>query len=110
MSNLATVLISKGDFAKALLLEQEAFEALQRQYGAGDPNTLASLHNLGAARLGLGEVEESVRLLNDALRRREQILGLNHPRTIETRNVLTRALGEHKGAEVQNEISEEAVR
>jgi tetratricopeptide (TPR) repeat protein len=64
-----------------------AAAAMRRELaGADDPETLASLNNLGVVLRHLGRLDEAERVYREVLESRQLVLGETHPDTLDTRN------------------------
>ena len=63
-------------------------EVRKRLQGEEHPDTLASMWNLGATLLILGENDAVLRLLRDCFAGRRRVLGVSHPDTIATAELL----------------------
>lgn len=64
------------------------------EYGAVDPRTLATDHELGQLATLTERYEESEKLLRDAFEGRKRLLGADHPDTLESEFALAIAIGE----------------
>jgi tetratricopeptide (TPR) repeat protein len=72
---------SKGEYAKAEPLYQEALRIRQKVLGPEHPDTALSLNNLGSLYQAMGEYAKAEPLYQDALRIYRKALGPEHPET-----------------------------
>ncbi|KAJ4267323.1 hypothetical protein NW762_003427 [Fusarium torreyae] len=102
MGNLAMTLYGQGELLEAEELQVKVLEISKRVLSEEHPDTLISMTNLGRTWTLLGKLSADTRhfypdvdmfgdankLLQDCLRLRTQLLGSNHPDTLETRSCL----------------------
>jgi eukaryotic-like serine/threonine-protein kinase len=78
LSDLATVVWHKGDFAKAETLLKQALAINEKRFGPDSLEVAASLHNLGNLNWSQGNYVEARRVLERSLAIREKLLGPEH--------------------------------
>jgi hypothetical protein len=59
-------------------------ETSKKKLGADHPSTLSSMANLAFTWKGNGKETEALRLMEDCVRFRKRVLGLNHPYSISS--------------------------
>ncbi len=84
LSFQSDLLFTAGKYAEAKDAALKSLEARTSLLGPHDCITAISLHNIGSARLALGEVEEAELPLKQCAIIREQSLGINNPVTLNT--------------------------
>ncbi|WP_229897385.1 FxSxx-COOH system tetratricopeptide repeat protein [Streptomyces finlayi] len=85
VSFLAVLERARGDFLTARALDQQAYEALDRDFGPDDPATLQAAHNYTVSlRLSSDykDLQETRRLDEDTFERRVEVLGEDHRQTL----------------------------
>lgn len=83
-----------AEYEKAERQLTRANKLAMSEYGAADPRTLATDHELGQLATLTERYEESERLLRDAFEGRKRSLGSDHPDTLESEFALAIAIGE----------------
>lgn len=73
----------QGRFADAEPVYKHALTVLEREYGAGDPDTVACLQSLGDIYYQLGRYKEALPLYKRLLAIGEKVLGTNHPSVVD---------------------------
>ncbi len=92
-----------GFYPEALPQMELALDSRRRLLGADDPETLASVGNLGRLLRRMGRPEEAETYYREALEGRRRVLGDDHPDTLASINNMGAALqavGDMAGAEV----------
>jgi len=69
-------------------MQERVLEIQTRLIGDHHPDTLDGMHNLGVLLLNTGDTESGLQLLRKALDGRRQVLGEDHPDTIQTAELL----------------------
>ncbi|PVH73200.1 hypothetical protein DL98DRAFT_431749 [Cadophora sp. DSE1049] len=84
MGNLASTYRNQGRWDDAKELEVQVMETRKTKLGVDYPDTLTSMNNLAFTWKGNGKDIEAVRLMEDCVRVRKRLLGLNHPHSISS--------------------------
>ena len=82
MANLAYVQRKLGRQDDALTLLETAYEGLHQQ-NHWNPASLKAATNLAAMYLARGEIDHAEKLYTDTLQESKQILGFDHPQTLD---------------------------
>jgi tetratricopeptide (TPR) repeat protein len=109
-NELATVLLSLGDYAGAKALLEKATRSDEANFGENYPNTAVRYSNLALVLEELGDYAGAKALLEKATRSDEANFGENHPNTARSYSNLAlvlQSLGDYAGAKV---LLEKAVR
>jgi CHAT domain-containing protein/Tfp pilus assembly protein PilF len=85
---LGAVYQARGKLADAEATFQEAYQGLQKAYGANHPSTLVATNDLGQLYEKIGLYDDAEPLLKSALQKFEENLGPEHPDAIRARNNL----------------------
>ena len=88
LNNLAGLLNATGRKTEAKRLFQESLEILRKAFGSKHPNVAASLWCLATLSKEAGDIKEATSLAKEAEAIYEQVLGPNHPRTLNIRAFL----------------------
>ncbi|MEU1589565.1 tetratricopeptide repeat protein [Micromonospora sp. NPDC005710] len=93
-----------GDFARALEVARETWDARRSSVGANDPSTLDAAHDLAIAQLLLGDFTEATERDWDTYGRRLRTYGPQHPATLLSEDNYGRDLreiGDYEGSRYQ---------
>jgi tetratricopeptide (TPR) repeat protein len=86
--NLAELLYKTGRYDEALAMAESCRLKMYERFGADHLFTLVTDALTGACRVAAGKPREGAALLREALERQREILGENHPKTVETAALL----------------------
>ena len=96
MNNLARTYRYGGQFAKAVLLHEQAMERMNAKLGPDHPSTLANMGNLASAYRAGGQLAKAVPLFEQAMEGMKAKLGPDHPSTLNSMNNLATSYAEAK--------------
>jgi len=88
-SHLATTQFEMGQFTEACEQRRHIVSVRTRTLGPDDPSTLSSLENLAGALQWIDEFDEAQLMYESLLDRRSRSLGVAHPDTERTRDLLS---------------------
>ncbi|MCP4656017.1 MAG: tetratricopeptide repeat protein, partial [bacterium] len=92
MSNLASILMTRGEYPRAEELYQQVLAIREQAYGGDDPSVATSLRSLGTLLYLRGDAESAESLLRRALEIRRRHFGDRDTRVAAARSSLARAL------------------
>lgn len=85
----ALALADAADLDRAMILQQEAYNALKLAVGSEHPSTLKALLRLSDANVAKGEMSSALKMAEQALRGREKVLSADHPEILAARKRVT---------------------
>lgn len=85
--NLVEALTGIADYARAIELAERTLACRRRLFPPNHPDTLESAHNFGAT-LRFVDRDRARDILSDTLGRRKSTLGVEHPNTVRTQELL----------------------
>ena len=100
---------AQGDFAGALLRQQEALEIRQGNFPDDHPNVLLSKSNLASTRMALGDLKGARELHEAVLEAWQRIAGEDDPRTLNSMNLLADSLRAQGNLDRARRLQEQAL-
>lgn len=83
------MLVQSRRYKEAKALESEALELEMRLQGPEHPNTIYMMHRLARSRYKLGQHQAAEDMLQEVVALRRRVLGVRHPYTVESIDLLS---------------------
>lgn len=94
LSNIGCLYNEQGKYKEAEEILNDLYQRRLKNYGENHSDTILTLHNLAFCYLHQEEKQEKgVELFQLCLKKEKDVLGIDHPQTINSQNILDRLFG-----------------